>query len=113
MFARTALSRGRSLCSRTTQRRNMGGGGPPPPTDGLEGAVRKFLPENHHMAMGIIGFYTTVYMFSKLFSGGKKAPAPVAAAAATSSGDMPSADSAEFGDWLSKENNFEKIFESK
>ena len=26
-------------------------GGPPPPTDGIEGAVRKYLPKNEHVSL--------------------------------------------------------------
>ena len=63
------------------------------------------------MAMGIIGFYTTMYFFSKLFSGKPKA---VTESASTSTSEVsgnaiPSVDSDEYGDWLS--NNFEKVFD--
>jgi hypothetical protein len=30
----------------------------------------------HQIVMGIMGFYTTLYLISKLFTGGKKAPEP-------------------------------------
>ena len=61
------------------------------------------------MALGIIGFYTTLYMVSKLFSGGKKEEAAPAVATATGGEGMPSTDSEEFGDWLAVEGNFEKM----
>ena len=61
------------------------------------------------MSCAILGGYFTLYMVSKLIPGGKKA-APVAAAGTSSGEGMPSVESAEFGEWLGKEGNFEKLF---
>jgi hypothetical protein len=62
------------------------------------------------MALGYIGFYTGLFLLYKVFS--KKSKPEVAAPAGVSGGDMPSADSAEFGEWLGKEGNVEKLFSS-
>lgn len=59
--------------------------------------------------MAIIAGYFTLYMISKMIPGGKKAEAP-AAVASSNDGGMPSIESAEFGEWLGKEGNFEKLF---
>lgn len=66
------------------------------------------------MAMGIIGFYFGVYLFSKVLSLGsstKKAPAAITHEAPkhTSGDEIPSVDSAEFGEWLGKEGSIEKL----
>ena len=63
------------------------------------------------MAMGYLGFYLGLYAFVKMLPGGSAKPAPVAAAVATG-GDMPSADSAEFGEWVGQEGNLEKLINS-
>jgi hypothetical protein len=70
---------------------------------------RKIFPKDYQMSMAIIGGYLTLFMISKLIPGGKKAPEP-AAIATQNDGGMPSIESAEFGEWLGKEGNFEKIF---
>ena len=95
-------------------RRKMGGGGhAPPPEGGLDGIVRKYLPENHHVSMAIMGLYFSLYMFSKLLSGGKKsAPAVAAASTGVSDGAIPSFDSPEFSSWISTEGNIEKYLTS-
>jgi hypothetical protein len=62
------------------------------------------------MALGYMGFYAGLYVLYKVFS--KKSKPEVAAPAAVSGGDMPSSDSAEFGEWLGKEGNVEKLFSS-
>ena len=62
--------------------------------------------------MGIIGFYTTMYFFSKLFSGKTKAVAETSSTSTSEASGMnaiPSVDSDEYGDWLS--NNFEKVLD--
>ena len=61
------------------------------------------------MSLAIIGGYFGLYLFSKILPGGKKKEEPVAAAT-SSAGGMPSIESAEFGEWLGKEGNFEKLF---
>lgn len=59
------------------------------------------------MAMGYIGLYTGLYLVSKMLP---KSAAPPTAPVVASSGDMPSADSAEFGEWIGQEGNLEKLF---
>ena len=63
------------------------------------------------MAMGYLGFYFGLYALVKMMPGGKAKPVPVAAAA-SSGGDMPSADSDEFGEWVGQEGNLEKLINS-
>ena len=61
----------------------------------------------------MFGFYTTMYLLSKLIFGGKKkVEAPVVAVVShgAPSGSMPSVDSPEFEAWISKEGNIEKAF---
>jgi hypothetical protein len=50
-----------------------GGHGSAPPATGWEGEVRKVLKEDWQVVCGIMGFYTTLYLISKLFTGGAKA----------------------------------------
>ena len=110
MFARQVLSAARRTARPIVQKRKMGGGhAPPVPTEGFEGAIRKVLPKNEHVALAIIGGYFSLYMISKLFSGGKKeeiVTSPSAAGAAD--GEIPSSDSPAFSDWLATEGNIEK-----
>jgi hypothetical protein len=88
----------------------MGGhSGPPPTYTGLEAKIRKFLPEDHHMALGYIGMFTGLFLINKMIPS-KPAPAAPAVASTGADGDMPSADSAEFGEWIGKEGNMEKMF---
>lgn len=54
-------------------RRTMAGHGSAPPATGWEGEVRKVLKEDWQVVCGIMGFYTTLYLISKLFTGGAKA----------------------------------------
>lgn len=62
------------------------------------------------LALGIMGFYFTLYTLVKIWPSKKKAPvAAVAAPAASASGDIPSVDSAEFGDWIAAPGNIEKL----
>eukprot|EP01041_Mallomonas_annulata_P003688 gene3688-7340_t len=96
--------------------RNMAGHGPAVPTEGIEGMVRKYLPGNHHVAMGILGFYFSLYMVSGLFSSKKKAPAvaaaPVASDSSLSSNAMPSFESPLFDKWISTPGNLEQYLSS-
>eukprot|EP00600_Ochromonadales_sp_CCMP1393_P010399 CAMPEP_0174953904 /NCGR_PEP_ID=MMETSP0004_2-20121128/123_1 /TAXON_ID=420556 /ORGANISM="Ochromonas sp., Strain CCMP1393" /LENGTH=94 /DNA_ID=CAMNT_0016201649 /DNA_START=137 /DNA_END=421 /DNA_ORIENTATION=- len=89
-------------------KRRMGGGHAPPPQDGLDGMVRKFLPEDHHVSMGIIGLYVSLYLISGLFSSKKKPVAETASSSTTASGTIPSVDSPDFDAWLSTPGNIEK-----
>mgnify|MGYP004277053491 CR=1 FL=1 len=70
---------------------------------------RKIFPKEWQLSLAIIGGYFGLYLFSKILPGGKKKEEPVAAAT-SSAGGMPSIESAEFGEWLGKEGNFEKLF---
>lgn len=89
----------------------MGGGHhAPPPEGGLDGMVRKYLPHNEHVALGILGFYGSLYLFSKLLFGGKKKA--IEAPAVSSGDEIPSADSPAFGDWLGQEGSVEKLLGS-
>jgi len=63
------------------------------------------------MALGYLGFYAGLYAFVKMLPGGKAKPA-APAAAVSSGGDMPSAESAEFGEWVGQEGNLEKLINS-
>ena len=93
----------------TVPKRAMGGGhGKPPPTGGIDGAVRKIFPEDHQVSMAIIGGYFTLYLFSKLFSGGKKNASIAAPASGASDGAIPSVDSPAFAEWVSAPGNIEK-----
>jgi hypothetical protein len=60
-----------------------------------------------------MGFYTTLYLFSKLVSGGKKKEEKVSVGGSsligTASGEMPSVDSPDFDKWISTPGNIEKL----
>ena len=71
---------------------------------------RKILPKEWQVSLAIIGGYFGLYLFSKILPGGKKKETPAVAAASSSTDGMPSIESAEFGEWLGKEGNFEKLF---
>jgi len=45
-------------------RRKMGGGHAPPPEGGLDGIVRKYLPENHHVMRDIIHYLVVLLLIS-------------------------------------------------
>jgi len=62
------------------------------------------------MALGYIGMFTSLYFVNKLIPSKPAAPAAAVAASTGADGDMPSADSAEFGEWIGKEGNMEKMF---
>lgn len=109
MFARQALSAARRAARPIVQKRAMGGPAAPVPTEGFEGAIRKVLPKNEHVALAIIGGYFSLYLISKAFSGGKKeAPAAAASGSASANGEIPSSDSPAFSDWLNVDGNIEK-----
>eukprot|EP01040_Poterioochromonas_malhamensis_P010056 gene10056-10930_t len=101
-----------SAANRVFGKRFMGGGHHhAPPQGGLDGVVRKYLPEDQHVVLGIAGFYVSLYLLSKLIFGGKKKDEQtVAAVVKTADGEIPAVDSAEFGDWLSADGNLEKLF---
>ena len=112
MFRFAIRKTARNVTKVAVPKRNMGGHAKGPPPEGFEGTIRKYFPEDHHVALVIIGGYFSLYLFSKLIFGGKKkaAPAAVTANASSSSadGEVPSVDSAAFGDWLAKDGNIEK-----
>ena len=100
--------------ARTGARRNMGSGAPPP-TEGIDGVVRKDLPGDHHVAMGIIGGYFGLYLVSKIvgaLTGSKKVETKAAPAAAASGGDIPSIEDPNFGAWLEGPGNVDKLVSS-
>ncbi|EWM29735.1 hypothetical protein Naga_100022g46 [Nannochloropsis gaditana] len=77
---------GRAQAPTRVVRRTLAGHGSAPPATGWEGEVRKVLKEDWQVVCGIMGFYTTLYLVSKLFSGGKKAaPDTVAASSSATS----------------------------
>lgn len=62
------------------------------------------------LALAIIGFYFTLFGISKVLPSKKKVEAPVVAVAAPSaSGDIPSIESPEFGEWIAVNGNIEKF----
>ena len=61
------------------------------------------------MALGYIGLYFGLYIINKMLTKSKEVPA-AAAASSSADGEMPSADSAEFGEWIAQEGNMEKMF---
>lgn len=62
--------------------------------------------------MGILGFYASVIFVALVWpSKPKVVAAVVAAPTVIVTGDIPSIESPEFGDWLSQDGNFEKLFE--
>jgi hypothetical protein len=108
----TAVRRVARPAFQQVQKRSMGGGhGPPPTYTGLEAKIRHYLPNNSHMALGYIAGYFGLYLFVKMLPKGAAAPAP-AASAPTTDGNMPSVDSAEFGEWVGQEGNLEKLIAS-
>jgi hypothetical protein len=60
-----------------------------------------------------MGFYATLYLFSKLISGGKKKTDDVTISKSNSihtpTGEMPSVDSPDFDKWISTPGNIEKL----
>jgi len=111
MFRRVIASTRRARFNNVAKvpKRNMGGGEAPVPTEGVEGAIRKVLPKNEHVALAIIGGYFSLYLLSSLMSGKKKeVPAAAAASGSTADGEIPSVDSPEFSTWLATDGNIEK-----
>jgi len=82
------------------------------PTGKIDALIRGVFKEEYQLSMGIFGFYTIIILYAT--SGKKKeAVAPVAIVekhhTPSDSAEIPSADSPDFGDWLSGEGNFEKL----
>lgn len=112
MLGQGSVRFGRRAAQRFT-RRNMGGA--PPPTEGIDGVVRKYLPGDHHVAMGIIGGYFGLYMVVKLIgavSGSKEAPKPMAAPTASSSSEIPSIEDPNFATWIEAPGNIDRLVNS-
>ena len=111
MFARSNRLFNRVSRTATIGAKRRMGGHAPPPTDGLDGAVRKYLKEDWQLVLGVLGVYTGLFFVYKLVNLGKKKEAAPAAttAVSVSSGSMPSVDSAEFGEWVAKDGNLEKM----
>uniref|UniRef100_A0A6U4IDD0 Uncharacterized protein n=1 Tax=Phaeomonas parva TaxID=124430 RepID=A0A6U4IDD0_9STRA len=75
--------------------------------------VRQYLPEDRHVVMAICGGYFSLYLLSKLFSGGKKKEeAPAAAPASTSSSGVKSMADEGFAEWIAVDGNIEKYFKA-
>ena len=93
----------------------MAGHGATPPATGWEGEVRKVLKEDWQIVCGIMGFYTTLYLISKLFTGGKKAPEAMAVAAAAPAGgassEVVSMADDKFSSWMAENPENEKKWE--
>mmetsp|Transcript_11912 Transcript_11912/g.23492 ORF Transcript_11912/g.23492 Transcript_11912/m.23492 type:complete len:107 (+) Transcript_11912:40-360(+) len=104
MFARTFTR----IVRNKTAVRQMGGHAPAAPKEGFEGAVRKLIPHDHHFALAVIGFYFSLFAISKMLPSKKKVET-VAAPVVASTGDIPSVESPEFGEWISAPGNIEKM----
>jgi hypothetical protein len=59
--------------------------------------------------MGVLGFYFSLFLISKLIPS-KPKPVVEAAVATTSQGDVPSVEDPAFGEWISAPGNIEKMF---
>ncbi|CAM9482139.1 unnamed protein product [Heterosigma akashiwo] len=75
--------------------------------------VRKFLPKDEHVVLGISGFYLTLYGLSKIGGGGKKEEAPAAAPVSIgTSTNIPSIADEKFSEWAEIPGNMEKWVDS-
>ncbi|KAF0711773.1 Aste57867_5031 [Aphanomyces stellatus] len=84
------------------------GHGPPPTYTGIEAKIRAHLPENHHIVMATLGFYT-VLSAPLWFPGGKKEKKEEAVVASTdSSTDIPSIADDSFDAWSKIPGNIAK-----
>eukprot|EP01039_Chlorochromonas_danica_P002945 gene2946-3213_t len=111
MFARRVFSR-LSTAQPIGQVRRMAGHHHAPVEYGkVEAVVRKYLPEDEHVVLGIFAFYGTLILIA---TSGSKKEKPVEAAAqsttANTSGEIPSIESPEFDKWISVPGNVEKLF---
>jgi len=115
--ARMGLSRASTVLRPTVNRqakvpvRNMGGGSAaPPPTEGIEALVHQYFPEGHHKVMGVMGFYFSLYLISKLFTGGKKKEEEKVATTGGSTSDDSIVSMADdkFSEWMTVPGNAEK-----
>jgi len=81
--------------------------------EGMEAAVRQYLPENHHIVLGVLGAYAGLYVLVKLAGSGSKgkkkeaAPAPHGAADKGLT-EMPSILSEGFDKWSQQPGNMAK-----
>eukprot|EP00128_Syssomonas_multiformis_P005036 Colp12_sorted_trinity150504_noHs@26785 len=106
MFARSVT---RIVRNRAPVRKMGGHAAPVHPEGGFEGAVRKVLPHDYQLAIAIIGFYFTLYGISKVLPSKKKVETVAAVAAPSASGEIPSIESPEFGEWIAVNGNIEKF----
>lgn len=115
--ARMSLSRASTVLRPTVNRqvqvpvRNMGGGSTaPPPTEGIEALVHQYFPEGHHKVMGVMGFYFSLYLISKIFTGGSKKEEKVSTPGGESSSDDSIVSMADdkFSEWMTVPGNAEK-----
>ena len=96
-------------------RRNMAGGHGHHEVkyEGMEAVVRKYLPENHHIVLGVLGGYVGLYFTFKavkaLSGGKKKGLEPLDAHAATEESavksSIPSVTSDKFEAWINQPGN--------
>mmetsp|Transcript_22838 Transcript_22838/g.20743 ORF Transcript_22838/g.20743 Transcript_22838/m.20743 type:complete len:119 (+) Transcript_22838:44-400(+) len=78
--------------------------------DALEKFVRKYLPENEHIALAVMGFYASLFTIYSILPKKKKIvklDSPIVVE--SSSADVPSIDSPAFDKWISTDGNLEKI----
>lgn len=111
---RSVLAQARAPVARQQVRR-MGGGHGDVKYEGAEAVVRKYLPENHHIALANIASWFVIYGLYKVSQIGKKPaeaePTPAAPAAA-SSGEVPSMFDEGFEDFIKQPGAEDKYVES-
>ena len=111
MLRRAALA-SRPLAAALRPRRLAGGHGHGEKKhyEGLEGAIRVYLPENEHMVLGVIGMYVGLYAVFKMTRSAPKSKKADAASADhnADSSDMPSILSEGFDKWSAQPGNMAK-----
>jgi len=70
--------------------------------------IRKYFKEDYHFAMGILGFYFSIFLVVKVWPS-KKVKDVVVEVTNNSGGEIPSIESPEFADWISVPGNIEKL----
>ena len=108
-----ALARTAPRVLRTTfQRRAMGGHAAVEYT-GIEASVRKVLPKDEHIVLGILGGYFGLYLVVKAGMAMSPAKPEVAAPAVVESvGGIPDVEDAAFGTFIESESNLNKLIDS-
>ncbi len=80
--------------------------------EGFEKTVRTYLPKDEHIVFGIMGLYVGLYFVGKGISKLTSSPPKKLKAkpvVATADQGIPSVESPEFGEWIGKEGNVEKL----